>query len=125
MKQESTPTISSFIDQVKFKLIGFQAFYKDGSNKFYTNLKDIEEGFISNPLVDVKQVGEPQKDFIDQISDVLLLRLKANTDDKSMSYEMALKVDPGSISLKQLREILVLAGIKKITVENATIKTIN
>ena len=67
----------------------------------------------------------PQKDFIDQISDVLLLRLKANTDDKSMSYEMALKVDPGSISLKQLREILVLSGINEIKIHNATIKTIN
>jgi len=67
----------------------------------------------------------PQKDFIDQISDVLLLRLKANTDDKSMSYEMALKVDPGSISLKQLREILVLSGINEIKIDNATIKTIN
>jgi len=42
-----------------------------------------------------------------------------------MSYEMALKVDPGSISLKELREILVLAGIKKITIDNATLKTIN
>ena len=73
MKQESTPTISSFIDQVKFKLIGFQAFYKDGSNKFYTNLKDIEEGFISNPLVDVKQVGEPKKDFIELVSEILLI----------------------------------------------------
>ena len=38
-----------------------------------------------------------------------------------MSYEMALKVDPGSISLKELREILVLAGIREITIENATI----
>jgi len=63
----------------------------------------------------------PQKDFIDQISDVLLLRLKANTDDKSMSYEMALKVDPGSISLKELREILVLAGIREIKIKNTTI----
>ena len=63
----------------------------------------------------------PQKDFIDQISDVLLLRIKSNTDDKSMSYEMALKVDPGSISLKELRTIFILAGIKSITIENTTI----
>ena len=63
----------------------------------------------------------PKKDFSDQIADVLLLNLKANTDDKSMSYEMALKVDPGSISLKELREILVLAGIREITIKNATI----
>ena len=63
----------------------------------------------------------PQKDFIDQIADVLLLNLESNTDDKSISYEMTLKVDPGSISLKELREILVLAGIREITIENATI----
>ena len=61
------------------------------------------------------------KDFADQIAEVLLLNLKANTDNKSMSYELALKVDPGSISLKQLREILVLAGIREITIESATI----
>ena len=121
MKQESTPTISSFIDQVKFKLIGFQAFYKDGSNKFYTNLKDIEEGFISNPLVDVKQVGEPQKDFIDQISDVLLLRLKANTDDLSLLLENRLMSEPETITLKELRLIFQAAGIKSITIENTTI----
>jgi len=67
----------------------------------------------------------PQKDFINQIADVLLLNLKPNIDDKSMSYELALKVDPGSINLKELREILVLAGIVEITIDNATIKTIN
>jgi predicted ATPase len=61
------------------------------------------------------------KDFADQIADVLLLNLECNTDDKSMSYQMALKVDQGSISLKELREILVLAGIREITIENATI----
>ena len=121
MKQESTPTISSFIDQVKFKLIGFQAFYKDGSNKFYTNLKDIEEGFISNPLVDVKQVGKPKKDFIDQISDVLLLRLKANTDDLSLLLENRLMSEPEKITLKELRLIFKAAGIKSITIENTTI----
>ena len=42
----------------------------------------------------------PKKDFIELVSEILLIRLEANTDDKSMSYEMALKVDPGSISLK-------------------------
>ena len=67
----------------------------------------------------------PKKDFSDQIAEVLLLNLEANTDDKSMSYELALKVDPGSISLKQLREILVLSGINEIKIDNATIKTIN
>jgi hypothetical protein len=67
----------------------------------------------------------PKKDFIDQIADVLLLNLKANTDDKSMSYELALKVDPGSITLSKLRKILALAGIKEITIDNLTIKIIN
>ena len=67
----------------------------------------------------------PKKAFADQIADVLLLNLECNTDDKSISYQMALKVDPGSISLKQLREILVLSGINEIKIDNATIKTIN
>jgi len=49
--------ISSFIDQGKAKLIGYQAFYKDGSNKFYENFSEIENNIVSNPLVDVKQVG--------------------------------------------------------------------
>ena len=61
------------------------------------------------------------KNFADQIADVLLLNLECNTDDKSISYQMALKVDQGSISLKELREILILAGIREITIENATI----
>ena len=63
----------------------------------------------------------PKKDFIELVSEILLIRLESNTDDKSMSYEMALKVDPGSISLKELREILVLASIREITIENTTI----
>jgi len=53
--------ITNFIDQVKFNLIGFQAYYKDGSNKFYNNLEDIENSIKSNPLIDVKQVGKLKK----------------------------------------------------------------
>lgn len=79
----------------------------------------------STKLSEKESTPKPtQKDFINQIADVLLLNLKANTDDKSMSYELALKVDPGSISLKDLREILVLSGINEIKIDNATVKTI-
>jgi hypothetical protein len=46
----------TIIDQVEYDLIGWQAFYEDGNNKFYDKLEDIEEGYASNPLVDVKQV---------------------------------------------------------------------
>ena len=67
----------------------------------------------------------PKKDFIELVSEILLIRLESNTDDKSMNYELALKVDPGSIELSEFREILVLAGVREITIENATIKTIN
>ena len=63
----------------------------------------------------------PKKDFIELVSEILLIRLESNTDDKSMSYELALKVDPGSINLKELREILVLAGIREIKIKNTTI----
>jgi hypothetical protein len=54
----SDVSISSFIDQSKFKLIGYQAFYKDGKNKFFEDLEMIEQGTVSNPLVDIKQVGK-------------------------------------------------------------------
>tara|TARA_B110000211_G_scaffold212859_1_gene252842 strand:- start:47 stop:262 length:216 start_codon:yes stop_codon:yes gene_type:complete len=59
-KQCTIPSvsISSFIDQNKAKLLGYQAFYKDGSNKFYESIFDIENNIINNPLVDVKQVGK-------------------------------------------------------------------
>jgi len=51
-------SISSFVNQAKYKLIGYQAFHKDGKNKFYENLNDIDRGTVSNPLVDIKQVGK-------------------------------------------------------------------
>ena len=51
-------SISSFVDQSKYKLIGYQAFYKDGKNKFYENQSDIDRGTHYNPLVDIKQVGK-------------------------------------------------------------------
>ena len=50
-------SVSNFIDQTKAMLIGYQAYYLDGSNKFYENYSDIERGTGSNPLVDIKQVG--------------------------------------------------------------------
>ena len=53
--------IRSFINQVKFNLIGYQAYYEDESNKFYTNLEDIENSIESNPLINVKQVGTLKK----------------------------------------------------------------
>jgi|GEM_PF-6756164 hypothetical protein len=66
-----------------------------------------------------------KRDFIELVSEILLIRLESNTDDKSMSYEMGLKVDPGSINLSEFREILVLARIKEITIDNVTLKIIN
>ena len=51
-------SISSFVDQSKYKLIGYQAFYKDGKNKFYENQSEIDRGTHYNPLVDIKQVGK-------------------------------------------------------------------
>jgi len=50
-------SVSNFIDQAKAILIGYQAYYQDGSNKFYENYSDIKDEIISNPLVDIKQVG--------------------------------------------------------------------
>ena len=53
--------ISTRVDQVKYDLLGYQAYYADGSNKFYDELEDIEEGFLSNPLINVQQVGKLKK----------------------------------------------------------------
>jgi hypothetical protein len=50
--------ISSTINQAKYKLIGYQAYYLDGSNKFYEECSEIQDNIASNPLVDIKQVGK-------------------------------------------------------------------
>ena len=50
-------SVSNYIDQSKAVLIGYQAYYEDGSNKFYETYSDIKNDIKSNPLVDVKQVG--------------------------------------------------------------------
>ena len=54
-------SITDLIDQSKYILIGYQAFYKDGSNKFYENIKDIDIGTAANPLSAIKQVGKENK----------------------------------------------------------------
>jgi len=59
--REDTHLISNFIDQIEYDLIGHQAYYADGSNKFYDDIKDIEEGVVSNPLINVQQVGKLKK----------------------------------------------------------------
>jgi chitinase len=51
-------SISSFVNQAKHKLIGYQAYYKDGSNKFFREWHQIENNIASNPLIDIKQVGK-------------------------------------------------------------------
>jgi uncharacterized protein YcbK (DUF882 family) len=66
-----------------------------------------------------------KKDFVSQVKEILLLNLKANTDRVSMDFERSLKIDAGKITLADLRKILVCSGIRKITINNASIKTIN
>jgi len=60
--------------------------------------------------------------FIEQLQEALLLRLEANTDDLSLLLENRLMSEPETITLKELRTIFILAGIKSITIENTTIK---
>ena len=59
--------------------------------------------------------------FIEQLQEALLLRLEANTDDLSLLLENKLISEPETITLKELRTIFILAGIKSITIENTTI----
>ena len=60
--------------------------------------------------------------FIKELQSVLLLGLKTNVDAESINLENKLKADPKNITLKELRTIFILAGIKSITIENTTIK---
>ena len=60
--------------------------------------------------------------FIKELQSVLLLGLKANVDAESINLENKLKADPSNITLKELRTIFIIAGIKSITIENTTIK---
>ena len=59
--------------------------------------------------------------FIEQLQDALLLRLKTNTDDLSLLLENRLMSEPEKITLKELRLIFQAAGVKSITIENTTI----
>lgn len=55
--------ITHFINQATAELIGYQAYYKDGSNKFYSleDLESILNGAVSNPLIELRQVGKKLK----------------------------------------------------------------
>jgi hypothetical protein len=59
--------------------------------------------------------------FIKELQEALLLRLKTNVDAESINLENKLKADPNSITLKELRQIFKAAGINSITIENTTI----
>jgi len=59
--------------------------------------------------------------FIKELQEALLLGLKTNVDAESINLENKLKADPSNITLKELRTIFILAGIKSITIENTTI----
>ena len=61
-------------------------------------------------------------DFVEELQEALLIRLKTNLDAESINLENKLKADPNSITLKELRQIFYHAGIKSITIENTTIK---
>lgn len=53
----STPSISYFVNRTKQRLIGYHAFYKNGSIVFNEDYDDINFGSKRNPLIDIKQVG--------------------------------------------------------------------
>ena len=61
-------------------------------------------------------------DFVEELQEALLIRLKTNVEAESINLENKLKADPNSITLKELRQIFYHAGIKSITIENTTIK---
>ena len=60
--------------------------------------------------------------FIEQLQDALIEKLKLSKYDLSIPYQDKLIVKSETITLKELRIIFILAGIKSITIENTTIK---
>ena len=60
--------------------------------------------------------------FIEQLQDALIEKLKLSKYDLSIPYQDKLIVKPEKITLKELRLIFQAAGIKSITIENTTIK---
>jgi len=60
-------------------------------------------------------------DFVEELQEALLIRLKTNVDAESINLENKLKADPKDITLKELRQIFQAAGIRSITIENTTI----
>ena len=59
--------------------------------------------------------------FIEQLQDALIEKLKLRKYDLSIPYQDKLKADPKNITLKELRQLFYHAGIKSITIENTTI----
>jgi len=59
--------------------------------------------------------------FIEQLQDALIEKLKLRKYDLSIPYQDKLIVKPETITLKELRIIFILAGIKSITIKNTTI----
>ena len=60
--------------------------------------------------------------FIEQLQDALIEKLKLSKYDLSIPYQDKLISEPEKITLKELRLIFQAAGIKSITIENTTIK---
>jgi len=59
--------------------------------------------------------------FIEQLQDALIEKLKLSKYDLSIPNQNKLIVKPETITLKELRTIFIIAGIKSITIENTTI----
>jgi len=60
-------------------------------------------------------------DFIEELQEALLLRLDPSKDGLSMLLHISLISEPEKITLKELRQIFLHAGIKSVTIENTTI----
>ena len=60
--------------------------------------------------------------FIEQLQDTLIEKIKLSKYSLSIHYQDKLILKPETITLKELRALFILAGIKSITIENTTIK---
>ena len=72
--------------------------------------------------MEINKLKTKTMNFIEQLQDALIEKLKLSKYDLSIPYQDKLIVKPETITLKELRTIFIIAGIKSITIENTTIK---
>lgn len=88
-----------FIDQTKADLIGYQAFYKSGNNRFYETIEEISMGTGADPLVEVKQVGKMKPKY-SLYGNVLYQKIKVRRASDNAFIIVDVSTDKGKRELE-------------------------